>query len=171
MIPFDDIRDLALELAILDVGKGEQGGNNRGEWVERVLQNAGARPGDPWCCAWVIWCYDRACGQFRSPLILPRTAACRTLIQECRLAWLRPDPVRGAIAVRLNDINNPSSKGHCGIVEDYRKSGAIVRSVDGNTDDGNDQDGENVAFRPRPEAYWNAGYIYPSAFDVALQPG
>jgi hypothetical protein len=158
--PYDDIRELALELAIADKGKGEVGGNNRGEWVERVLRNVGAKPGDPWCCGFVVWEYNRACGQFEVPLILPRTAACRVLIQEVRLAWLRPDPVRGAIAVRLNNIEDPKSRGHVGIVLDYRRSGHVV-SVDGNTDNGNDQDGQSVAERTRPEAYWNAGYIYP----------
>lgn len=55
-----NLREKALLVALGRVGIRERGGNNRGPEVERWQREAGIRPGDPWCAAFVNACARQA---------------------------------------------------------------------------------------------------------------
>lgn len=45
---------------LIDLKVTEQGGNNRGAWVERIIKANGGVPGEPWCGDTVAYCYLQA---------------------------------------------------------------------------------------------------------------
>ena len=150
------IRERALEIALGEAGVREVGGNNRGSRVEEYLRAVGLPPGQPWCCAFVLWCYEQACAEFGVKMLLPSTGKCARLWQRTPTLWLSKHPSRGAIAIRLNRPEDRDTPGHAGIVLSF--SHANVSTWDGNSDGEDDQDGAVVGLRVRRPAYW-FGYI------------
>lgn len=159
-----EIRDLALELALTELASGvrEVGGKNRGPRVEQYLKGVGLGPGNPWCCAAAIHCYDRACAEFERPLILPRTGRVVWLIQAVNQRYIRPDPVRGALCLHAANVEDDNSDGHVGFV--LRYAAGRVESVEANTNADGSREGDRWAVKWRPESYWDLGYI-----DIAQQ--
>ena len=56
------LSERALEIALAEMAAGarEIGGNNRGPWVRKYLALCGLPEGNPWCAAFVSWCYVEA---------------------------------------------------------------------------------------------------------------
>ena len=153
------IRDKAMEIALGEVGVREQGGNNRGPQVEMYLAAVDLPPGQPWCCAGVVWCYReatiRAGGGLMMPL--PRTGKCVRLWRRTPGVWKSNVPSIGAIYIHLDDPDDPNSSGHCGIV-----TGLTERALSGvefNTNAVGSHNGDRVRINLRRLSYVNAGYI------------
>lgn len=70
-------RALSAALAELQLGAGEEGGNNRGPWVKKYL-NGLAPEGSSWCAAFVSWCYREVCAAEAMPF--PYTLGARALL-------------------------------------------------------------------------------------------
>src|SRR5687768_9207952 len=78
------------------VGLGEEGGDNRGQMVERFLRGVFLPPGAPWCAAFVHHVgyaahYDQLAQ--RSSWPLPATGSCDALARAARASVvLRDEP-------------------------------------------------------------------------------
>lgn len=139
----------ALKPSVLAVR--EQGGNNRGLWVERFLRCIGLAPGNPWCVAWCQWrlreaaealnaalptWWTRTGSVYKAGNSLWRTAAERQL--------LIPGQQRGS--VRVGDLAllawSKPYPSHVGIVVGFWADGVIV--VEGNTNGDGSAEGDGV---------------------------
>jgi hypothetical protein len=89
------------------VGLGEQGGDNRGQMVELMLEEVHQPPGMPWCAAFVHhvgkWShYDAQLG--RSSWPLPNTAACQELfLYADRLQMIATEPAFGDVFLKYSE--------------------------------------------------------------------
>jgi len=74
----------ALKSAIgeLRAGAREEGGDNRGPWVQKYLAPAGLPEGNSWCASFVSWCYLQACGGSKSVMPFAYCPGARALLQE-----------------------------------------------------------------------------------------
>jgi hypothetical protein len=154
-----DIRDKAAQLALAQVGVREHGGHNRGDQVEEYLAAVNLPPGQPWCCAGVIWCYReatiRAGGGIEMPL--PRTGKCARLWARTPAHWKSDHPTVHAIYIHLEDPDDPESIGHCGIVTAYTERS--LEGVEFNTNAVGSRNGDRVRINLRRLSYVNAGFI------------
>lgn len=152
------IRDQALRVALSEVGVREQGGNNCGPEVEKYLAAVGLPPGQPWCCAFVYWCYREATirsgGALSQPL--PRTGKVAHLWQRTQDLWRSNEPTAGAIFIHLVDPSDPESDGHCGIVTSF--TDRTISAVEGNTNAAGSRNGDRVRVQLRKPEYV-IGYI------------
>jgi hypothetical protein len=153
------IRDMALNIALEQVGVCEVGGNNRGPEVERYLDAVDLAPGQPWCCAGIVWCYReatlRAGGGIRAPL--PKTGKCARLWARCPLLWRSDLPSVAAVYIHLTDPDDPDSDGHCGIVTSW--TDATISGVEFNANAAGSRAGDRVRVNLRRRSYVNAGFI------------
>lgn len=157
----------AYQDAIANIGVTEQGGENRGKYVETYLAAAGARKGDPWCMAFVYFRFKSAADTLQIPLpkLFPRTAS--TVVAS---NWYK-DSGRWIThqQARANpDLVQPGDMvffyfaakrriAHVGIVIAIQADG--VWTVEGNTSDGTgvDRDGDGVYKRFRTWKSLGAG--------------
>jgi hypothetical protein len=143
-----------LHVAASQVGVRELG-RNRGERVELYQNRAGARPGDPWCAAFVSWCFGVASNDLELPCPLRLTPRALDLWKkapvELRSSW----PTVGAIFV----IDHGGGLGHCGLVESFLDGDLVIVTIEGNTGPKGGRDGDGVYRRTRPLAEINLGYV------------
>lgn len=120
-LPADPLRVRALNEARkqLALNVVEQGGNNRGEAVERIIKYALGAAGEPWCVDFVIWCYGHAGSKYVRPGF---TRAVRFMKDYGVVATLTPKP--GDIVRYTFD--------HTGIVVQDNGDGTIT-TIEGNT--------------------------------------
>jgi len=118
-----------LEVARTYVGVREVG-HNRGPHVTRWLAEAGAKPGDPWCAAFV----NHVVGEAGHRCDVRYPASCRSWV-----AWaidhraIVDKPRRGDLVVYDWDGDGPDD--HIGVVSRLVSFGALVSltAVEGNT--------------------------------------
>lgn len=102
------------------IGVDEQGGDNRGQMVERFLRGVSLPPGQPWCAAFVhhvgYWShYDHALK--RSSWPLPATGSCETLAFAARSRGaLRTEPLVGDVFLLYSRLRGRFV--HTGVVVD-----------------------------------------------------
>jgi hypothetical protein len=138
--------------------------SNRGPDVERYQHSAGASPGNAWCCAFVYWCFNKTANDQGRDNPMVRTAGC---LDHWRLA-----PAKGVkfIAAKeaVNDpdlvkpgmifiIDHGKGKGHTGLVEST--AGALLTTIEGNTDASKTREGGGVYRLTRKVSEINKGYI------------
>jgi hypothetical protein len=71
----------ALEFAIGEIGKGEEGENNAGPTVEKYLDGL-AEPPANWCSAFVCWCYLQAANKLQIKMPFRYTLSARNLFNQ-----------------------------------------------------------------------------------------
>ncbi len=54
------LRERAYKQAVKFIGVMEQGGNNTGPTVDKIIRANGGVVGEPWCGDFMAWCYQRA---------------------------------------------------------------------------------------------------------------
>jgi CHAP domain len=143
-----------LHLASAQVGVRELG-RNRGERVEEYQARAGARPGDPWCAAFVSWCFAVAANGLALPCPLRLTARALDLWKKAPVALRSSWPTPGAIFV----IDHGGGHGHCGLVESFSQGDLIIITIEGNTGPQGGRDGDGVYRRTRRLDGINLGYV------------
>lgn len=78
----------------------EEGGPNRGLWVELFLRFTGNRPGDSWCAAfvsYVLYIVYRG----KSPII--KSAGCDEMLNDCRKkGYIVKEPASGCLVFSMN---------------------------------------------------------------------
>lgn len=116
----------ALNMAMSELGNGEEGGNNRGAHLERYRGNRGPR--GPWCAAFVFWCIWAATRKLGRKCPVKRSHSAKRLFRRC---------VEAGQLVELDDIlpgdvvcwhRGPrgSWKGHIGIVHEVERHNRTV---------------------------------------------
>lgn len=151
-----ELRTRALEIAIGELGVRETS-PNRGPRIERYQRAAGLTPGQPWCVAFLVFCFDEAARTLGGDSPLPRTGKVARFWRKCPDVWKGGRPSVGAIYCRLTTPSDPESPGHCGIV--IRETEMGFAGVEGNTNDMGSRDGEGVMVRQRSLTYVNLGFV------------
>lgn len=149
------LTDVALDFAGSQVGVREVG-RNAGQKVEEYQGVVGLHPGDPWCAAFVSWCYLRAAEELGMGCPLVVSGGALRLWGTAPPEQRSKDPEPGAIFV----IDHGGGLGHVGLVE-HVGIGELV-TVEGNTNDGGSREGDGVYRRLRPLSAINVGYIVPA---------
>jgi hypothetical protein len=145
------LKEAALEIAIGELGKGEEEDNNSGPDIEKYL-NGLAEPPSNWCAAFVCWCYQKASGLseilqhysinnlYPTTGLLPPfdyTLSARNLFNQFKneesigSQFLRTDkqPTPGDLLFFWRG-NLGSWMGHVGIIEDV--SSRFIHTIEGN---------------------------------------
>jgi hypothetical protein len=128
----------ALQVAIneLNAGAGEIGGNNKGPFVKKYMEPAGASEGDPWCAGFLSWCFLQASGGNKASMPFKYSAGARNIFGQFKnKGWSfdgtdptkQPEP--GDIAAWWR-TSLQSFKGHIGIIH-HCKDGFIY-TIEGN---------------------------------------
>lgn len=138
--------------------------SNRGPAVEAYLASVGLGKGNPWCCAFTYWCFDRAAKNKGRANPMVRTGGC--------LAHWNGAPAKGAKRISAADAkNNPAllkpgmvfimdfggGMGHTGFIVAVR--GGLIDTVEGNTDASKTREGGGVYLLARKLSEINKGYI------------
>lgn len=55
----NQLHTIALQVALTEIGHGEEGKNNCGPYIDCYRMGLG-KPGDPWCSYFVSWCFIQA---------------------------------------------------------------------------------------------------------------
>lgn len=129
------------------VGVTELTGNNDGIMVEKYQASAGIRKGDPWCAAFVNWCFEQ--NGIEGPKKLPGYSP----------SWFpenakpTPSPSKeGSLKPQQADVFGIyyASKGriaHVGFIDRWQGKYAIT--VEGNTNDEGSREGGSVLIKRR----------------------
>lgn len=137
-------------------------GSNRGPWVDRYLESAGAEPGEPWCASFVTYLLKQ-CG-YPPPVSLrssgsptpPGAGGAFPVGPAAVINWSRwaehgnrivADPGRGDLFFLLH----ANGQGHIGIVLG-QAAPATIRTIEGNSNPGGSREGYEVVRRERPVA-------------------
>lgn len=155
--PASGLAAAALAVARGEVGVREQPpGSNRGPEVDLYLSAVGAGLlGQPWCMAFVYWCFSQAARRLGVDNPAPRTAGVIASWNEARdvaaarivtAAEARRDPA-GVTPGMVFYIDTGGGAGHAGFVADVI-DGRLV-TIEGNTNDGGSREGIGVFLRSR----------------------
>lgn len=125
--------------ALANVGVTEEGGENRGKWVEVYLRSVGLQPGDPWCAAFIhyrVRSAAKALGVTLSPAP-PVSGYCPDWKAWAvkRGFWLPVDTDEKILSGDLALFWFPAKNrvAHIGIVVERMEGGTGVWTVEGNT--------------------------------------
>ncbi|WP_262248786.1 N-acetylmuramidase domain-containing protein [Parapedobacter soli] len=127
----------ALRVAIgeLKAGAGEVGGNNKGPWVRKYLEPAGLPEGNPWCAAFISWCFLQAVGGDRREMPFHYSAGARDIFNQLKnKGWSytgesSKQPTPGDIVCWWR-TSLASGNGHIGLVH-HCKDGFLY-TIEGN---------------------------------------
>lgn len=132
---------VALEIAVSQLGVSEQGGANRGPEVDQYLAMARLPPGQPWCAAFALWCFEMASRKLEVPNPFPRTGSCLRLWELADHHFRDPNPAVGHVYV----LQHSPTTGHVGIVESLDDLGNVATEISGNTNARGSREGNTVA--------------------------
>jgi hypothetical protein len=151
-----------LKIALNETGVCEEPpGSNRGFRVEQYLNSVRMNPGNPWCAAFVYFCFELASVRLNRANPLVRTAGClqhwrntKGLKITAKEAITTPLLlVPGAIFI----IDRGRGKGHTGIVTGV--SSGLIHTIEGNTDPDHSAEGGGVWALERRIESVNLGFI------------
>ena len=146
----------ALEIAVGEVGTRETSAN-RGPRIAQYQKAAGISPGQPWCMAFIVFCFDEAARLLGGTFPLPRTGKVARFWRRSKDLWKTGSPTVGAIYCHLVDPKDPESPGHCGIVVRLIQGGIV--GVEGNSNDSGAREGDRVLMKTRGFGYINLGFV------------
>jgi lysozyme family protein len=171
--PAEAPRPGSLLEAVLDIATGEIGvreqplGSNRGPKVDQYLSRIDPDLlGQPWCMAFVYWCFDQAAQRVGTQNPAPRIASVLRSWEICAERNLgtrisAADVARDPSLVRPGAvfyIATGGRSGHTGLVQDVI-DGKLV-TIEGNTNDGGSREGIGVFRRSaRRVSSVNLGYV------------
>ena len=131
----------------------EQGGNNRGAEVKQYLASVGITTPEPWCSAFVHWCY-RECGTVIEPK--RKFAMALEWHRQPQRVWesgtWKPDIGEWKrISADADHFSlyyaNLGRIGHTGLIRGEDEK--YILTVEGNTGSGGEREGSGVYFRKR----------------------
>jgi len=121
---FDEI-GCVLNQAKALIGIREQGGNNRGPMVDKIIKESGGKPGQAWCSYTMIYIHKQCGIKFKG-------------VNGMAMSWAKGDKkVRETKTVRTSDIFTTYSKqlgriGHVGMVYTVYPEESFFQSFEGN---------------------------------------
>lgn len=156
-----------LLVAVVAVAKREIGvcedppGSNSGQKVSSYLKSVCTGAGNPWCAAFVYWCFEQASAELNLDNPLVKTASCMN-------HWLKTSGEKITSKQAVNDplliepgtifiIRRGNIKGHTGIVTDIRDG--YLRTIEGNTNAFHAAEGGGVLALQRRFSEINMGFI------------
>ena len=162
-----DIFSSTLLFEVIDIACKQIGimevppGSNRGPTVSAYLRSVALVPGNPWCAAFVYWCFEHASVSLNRLNPLEKTGA-------CMLHWKN---TRGTKILSFEAIKNPlliepglvfiislgNGKGHTGIVTGYRDG--YITTIEVNANAHHSAEGTGVVALVRKIESINAGFI------------
>ena len=152
MTALERIRVAALGFALAEADRGvrEEGGNNEGERIREYLRGAGITVAAAWCAAFVDYCFEAVARDMKLPNPLePVKLEAYVEDYAVQLSDLAVD----ASLVEPGDLVCFSFGGsrwdHIGIVLEAPNSDGHFRTVEGNTSDENQREGDAVALKRR----------------------
>jgi len=154
-----DLVDRALSIAVREIGIREVG-RNRGPRVEEYLASVGLPPGNPWCAAFVHWCFARAAEDLEREraacfdVLAPRTGGVHKMWRRIPEKYRQRHPTVGALFFH----NAGAGMGHVGFVKEVLSQDRFS-TVEGNTDDVGSREGDGVRSKSRPGSYVNLGFV------------
>lgn len=163
-----ELRARTLDIAVGELGVRETA-PNRGPRVERYQREVGIQPGDPWCMAFVAFCFAEAARTLGGESPLPRTGKVARFWRKCNQLWLSGFPSVGAIYCHLTDPRAPESPGHCGIVLRLTDDGSFF-GVEGNSNPTGSREGDGVVMNRRHPRYVNLGFVDVAREGPKLEP-
>lgn len=124
---------VALDVAIAQIGKGEEGGNNSGPFVEMLKHkeyDGNTDDDGAWCASFVSWCFEQAYKELNSPMPFAYSEGAKRIYKNVGDAGGFPeDPAPGDVVCW--DRGDPGSwQGHVGFVE--KVENGILYTVEGN---------------------------------------
>jgi hypothetical protein len=153
--PASGLPATVLEVAASQIGVMEvPRGSNRGPMVDQYLSSvASGLLGQPWCMAFVYWCFGQAANNLNVPNPAPKTAG---VLRSWRLAQGRPnariltkaDVARDPTSVEpgmVFYIDTGGGTGHTGFVTTV--IGGRLTTIEGNTNEGGSREGIGVFTR------------------------
>lgn len=142
--------ELVVLAGLAMTGITEQGGDNRGYWVECFLRTIGLGPGNPWCMALVqsLVSYAEKITGVKSTLA--EGGHVLTIFQESQ-ALLVPSPSPPALGDLICFQHGDTLQGHVEVVT-HNFGGRLVSTVGGNTSSGIgvNRNGDGVYSQIRP---------------------
>jgi hypothetical protein len=151
-----------LKIALHEVGVKEvPPASNRGPRVEEYLKSVRLSAGNPWCAAFVYWCFEEASARLNRVNPLPRTGSCMSHWNNTR-----GEKISARQALDNPDLINPGDvfiislkggKGHTGIV--YDMCGGEIVTIEGNSNAFHSAEGEGVVQLQRKISSITAGFI------------
>ncbi len=168
----------ALAVAGSQVGVAEEPPfKNTGAQVAEYLKSVHLDQGNPWCAAFVYWCFEQAAKQAGVPNPVFRTGHCMTHWREAGKRGVRL--ITGAQALDDPGLLAPGQifimhygqdKGHTGFVESVQ--GGLLETIEGNTNGALSREGDGVyEKRQRHIKDINVGFIDYASLTPAERPG
>jgi hypothetical protein len=138
--------------------------SNRGPEVVEYLKRAGVSGGNPWCCAFIYWCFDEAANSIGVSNPMVKTAGCLN-------HWNRAESHGATRITRAQAVADPSlikpgmvfimdfggGLGHTGLIESI--AGGFITTIEGNTDASKTREGGGVYRLTRKIPSVNKGFI------------
>ncbi len=126
---------VALEIAVDDLGEGEDGANNRGPYIRfiRSVDGTGRGPkgAGAWCACFVSSCLVRAAGHLGYELPVKTTRSAQAIYKRVsRVGSLSQEPRVGDLICWRRTKEAGDWRGHVGIVE--KVEGDTVHAIEGN---------------------------------------
>lgn len=139
-------------------------GSNAGPEVEAYLKSAGASKGDPWCMAFVFWCFKQAAASLNIPNPCVKTAGVHDHWNRATAAGARRLVTADATANPATVfpgmvfcINTGGGKGHTGFV--LSVTGGSIETIEGNTNSGLGREGIAVMKHTRKINSISLGFV------------
>lgn len=139
-------------------------GSNAGPEVEAYLKSAGASKGDPWCMAFVFWCFKQAATSLNIPNPCVKTAGVHDHWNRSTAAGARRLVTADATANPATVfpgmvfcINTGGGKGHTGFV--LSVTGGTIETIEGNTNSGQGREGIAVMQHSRKINAISLGFV------------
>jgi len=133
-----DIKDKLQSIFRAEIGVRELTGNNDGVRVEEYLATCNLKKGQPWCAAYVNWCYMQIGvkgGGCYSPNWFPKEKIVKGTPDRCDVFGLYYKE-KGRIA-------------HVGFIDDWNGGADFCITVEGNTNEGGSREGDGVYCKRR----------------------
>ncbi|SDM40755.1 CHAP domain-containing protein [Pedobacter antarcticus] len=141
--PGNLLRDQIRTTYSSQIGVRELTGRNDGKEVEAYLKYVWLAKGNPWCAAFVSWCYGQ------NKVSKPRSGGCVQLMEQGKLIYISGKTI---IQPEYGDVffiwfENKKRVAHTGFIEKW--SDTWVDTVEGNTNEAGSREGDGVYHKKR----------------------
>jgi len=138
-------RDVLQVVYMLEVGVREKSGRNDGREVEMYLQATGLGKGNPWCAAFVRWCFDQAGIKTTITAWSPTAHNPKDVVYYKE--WKKNAQHGDVFTLYYYKIGRI---GHTGFVNKVYNDNSMVETVEGNTNGEGSREGDGVYIKFRP---------------------
>ena len=134
--------------AIQTIGVHEIGRSNSGPEVNQYLKFVGLSPGNPWCCAYVVYRVYKAAHEIGVDVGFKITGSCQVLYLWAKAKKLvHTVPVAGDVFLQWH--SKLDRYAHAGFVRSISPTGKSFVTVEGNSNDDGSRDGYEVCSNTR----------------------